>query len=72
MGLSIWPVKVVPLPTRSGSNILLSNVVNSELATNNKQTTTIYDEFRTVGNDSTELVNKTKTTRVGETRSSVR
>ncbi len=33
----------------SGSNITLNNVVNSELATNNKQTRVVNDNFESVG-----------------------
>ena len=33
----------------SGSNITLNNLVNSELATNNKQITTINDSFESTG-----------------------
>lgn len=52
------------LSHRSGSNILLNNQVNSELATNNKQTKVIHDEFKTVGNDQSEYVGRDKITRV--------
>lgn len=51
---------------RSGSNINLNNVVNSELATNNKQTAVVYDEFGSVGNDSSSYVGKNRTVRVGK------
>lgn len=51
----------------SGSNISFSNVVNSELATNNKQTKVLFDEFKTVGNTSNEYTGVDRTIRVGET-----
>ena len=50
----------------SGSNITLNNVVNSELATNNKQTKVLFDEFKTVGNTSNEFVGTDRTVRVAE------
>lgn len=50
----------------SGSNITLNNLVNSELATNNKQTKVIYDEFKTVGNTLNEFTVKDRNIRVGE------
>jgi hypothetical protein len=56
----------VHISQRSGSNILLNNLVNSELATNNKQTLVVNDEFKTVGNDSSEYTVKNKNVRVGE------
>lgn len=43
----------VKLSHRSGSNINFTNVVTSELATNNKQTNVVHDLFETVGNDKT-------------------
>lgn len=56
----------ISLSQRSGSNIRMDNVVNSELATNNKQVSVVNDSFTTVGNDSNEFVAKSKTERVGE------
>jgi hypothetical protein len=50
---------------RSGSNILINNLVNSELATNNKQTLIVNDEFKTVGKDYNEFIGKNKSTRTG-------
>ena len=50
----------------SGSNISLSNVTNSELATNNKQAKVLYDSFQTVGNTSNEYTEVDRTIRVGE------
>ena len=38
----------IKLSQRSGSNINLTNVVNSELATNNKQVNVVHDSFETV------------------------
>ena len=55
----------IHLSQRSGSNILLNNIVNSEFATNNKQTLIVNDEFKTVGKDSTDYITKNKNTRVG-------
>jgi hypothetical protein len=56
----------IKLSHRSGSNINLTNVVTSELATNNKQTNVVHDLFETVGNDKTEFVGKNHTFRTGE------
>lgn len=50
----------------SGSNISINNVVNSELATNNKQTKVLFDDFKTVGNSSNEFIGTDKTLRVTE------
>jgi hypothetical protein len=52
---------------RSGSNILLNNVSNSELATNNKQTLVLNDKFDTIKGDSSEFVVGGKNERVGGT-----
>lgn len=57
----------VKLSHRSGSNINLTNVVSSELATNNKQVTVVHDLFETVGNDKTEFIAKNSTVRTGGT-----
>ena len=51
----------------SGSNISINNVVTNELATNNKQTTVLFDEFRTVGNTNSLYVEKDNIHRVGGT-----
>lgn len=56
----------IHLSQRSGSNINLSNVVNSELASNNKQINVLNDDFKTVGKNSSEFVVKDKIERVGE------
>ena len=56
----------VHISQRSGSNINFTNVVTSELATNNKQTNIVRDLFETVGNNSSEFVVKDKTERVGQ------
>lgn len=56
----------VKISQYSGSNITLGNVVNSELAVNNKQTKVLYDEFRSVGNTLSEFSAKDRVTRVGE------
>lgn len=52
---------------RSGSNILLNNVANSELATNNKQTMVLNDKFDTIKGDSSEFVVGGKNERTGGT-----
>lgn len=54
------------LSHRSGSNINLTNVVSSELATNNKQLHVINDLFETVLNDQTVFVGKNFSFRTGE------
>lgn len=46
----------VNLSHRSGSNIEINSLVNSELATNNKQTLVINDIFETTGNNRTQFV----------------
>ena len=50
----------------SGSNIALNNLVNSELASNNKQTKVVNDKFESVGNDRNVYVGKDKVERVVE------
>lgn len=50
----------------SGSNIALTNVVNSELATNNKQIKVNNDSFESVGSDKNVYVGKDKVERVSE------
>lgn len=57
----------VKISHRSGSNISMTNVVNSELATNNKQATVVHDSFETVGNDKQTYVGKNHTLRTGGT-----
>lgn len=49
----------------SGSNISFNNVVTSELASNNKQTNVIFDEFRTVGHNNSLFVVKDNFLRIG-------
>lgn len=56
----------VQISQRSGSNINLTNVVTSELASNNKQVNIIHDDFKTVGNNASEFIVKDKIERVGE------
>lgn len=46
----------IRLSHRSGSNITLTNVVTSELATNNKQTHIVNDSFETVGGSKSEFI----------------
>lgn len=53
----------IKLSHRSGSNISITNVVNTELATNNKQTNVVHDSFETVGNDKLEYVVNNRTIR---------
>ena len=55
----------VELSHYSGSNLQMNNAVNSELATNNKQTKVVFDEFKTVGNTLAETTGKDKITNVG-------
>ena len=50
----------------SGSNITLNNVVNSELATNNKQTKVNNDSFESVAKDKNTFVGKDNVERVVE------
>mgnify|MGYP003114762090 FL=1 len=50
----------------SGSNITLNNLVNSELATNNKQITTINDSFESTGKTKSTFTGKDKIERVVE------
>ena len=57
----------IQISQRSGSNILLNNLVNSELASNNKQTLVINDQFETVNNNSTSFVGADLVSRVGQT-----
>jgi hypothetical protein len=54
----------VQISQRSGSNTEQNNVVNSELATNNKQTNIVYDKFETVGHDDSCFVGNNRTVRV--------
>jgi hypothetical protein len=51
---------------RSGSNINLTNIVTSELATNNKQLNVVNDSYETIGGDKNTLCGKDKITRTGE------
>lgn len=56
----------VNISQRSGSNITLANHVTSELATNNKQTLVINDEYKTVWGNSSEFIGKKKIIRTAE------
>jgi hypothetical protein len=56
----------ITISQRSGSNTKINNVVNSELATNNKQVAVVNDNFKTVGGDSLEFIARNKTERTGE------
>lgn len=60
------------LSHRSGSNSVMNNVVNSELATNNKQSATVNDSFETVGNDKSLFVGKDSISRTGENTYSIK
>lgn len=55
----------VKLSQRSGSNINITNVVNSELATNNKQTNVVNDLYETVGNNKNSFVANDNVSRTG-------
>tara|TARA_R110002020_G_scaffold475923_1_gene714568 strand:+ start:921 stop:2540 length:1620 start_codon:yes stop_codon:yes gene_type:complete len=50
----------------SGSNFTVNNLVNSELATNNKQTTTINDSFESTGKTKSSYTGKDQIERVAE------
>jgi hypothetical protein len=54
----------VQISHRSGSNLLMNNVVNSELSTNNKQSLVINDQFSDVKNDDTKYVGGNRSLRV--------
>lgn len=56
----------VKISQYSGSNLTLGNAVYSELAANNKQSKVVYDEFKSVGNTSSEFSGKDRVIRVGE------
>jgi hypothetical protein len=56
----------IKISQHSGSNISLNNLTNSELATNNKQTIVVRDEFKTVKNNLNEFVGKDRNIRVHE------
>jgi hypothetical protein len=56
----------VKISHRSGSNLNFTNVVTSELATNNKQLNVTNDYFETVGGDKLEFCGKNHTYRTGE------
>ena len=55
----------IKLSHRSGSNINFTNVVTSELATNNKQVNIVHDLFETVGNDKITFTGGDTSDRVG-------
>jgi hypothetical protein len=55
----------IKLSHRSGSNFSMTNVVNAELATNNKQINVVNDSFETVGNDKSVFVAGNHTVRTG-------
>lgn len=55
----------IKLSHRSGSNFSMTNVVNVELATNNKQTNVVHDSFETVGNDKSTFITNNHILRTG-------
>lgn len=55
----------IQLSQRSGSNINLNNLVNSEFASNNKQTLVSNDNFETIKGDSSEFISGDYNQRVG-------
>jgi hypothetical protein len=56
----------IKISQRSGSNLSITNVVNSELATNNKQVNVVHDSFETTGNDKSVFVGSDNTIRTGQ------
>jgi hypothetical protein len=56
----------IQISHRSGSNLNFTNIVTSELASNNKQLIVINDNFKTVGGTESEYTVKDKIERVGE------
>ena len=50
----------------SGSNFTVNNLVNSELATNNKQTTIVNDSFESTGKTKSSWAGKDQIERVAE------
>lgn len=64
--------EAISISQHSGSNIQLNNLVNSELATNNKQTVVGYDEFETINNDKNVSVGKDLSLRVNENTYSIK
>ena len=56
----------IQISHRSGSNINFTNIVTSELASNNKQLIVINDNYKTVGGTDSEYTVKDKIERVGE------
>ena len=56
----------IQISHRSGSNLNFTNIVTSELTSNNKQLLVINDNFKTVGGTESEYIVKDKIERVGE------
>lgn len=56
----------IQISHRSGSNLNFTNIVTSELASNNKQLIVINDNYKTVGGTDSEYTVKDKIERVGE------
>jgi hypothetical protein len=57
----------IQISQRSGSNFNINNLVNSELASNNKQTLVINDKFETIKGDSSEYIGGDYNKRIGGT-----
>lgn len=56
----------IQISHRSGSNLNFTNIVTSELASNNKQLIVVNDNYKTVGGTDSEYTVKDKIERVGE------
>jgi len=56
----------IQISHRSGSNLNFTNVVTSELASNNKQLNVINDNYKTIGGTDSEYISKDKIERIGE------
>lgn len=56
----------IQISHRSGSNLNFTNVVTSELASNNKQLNVINDNYKTVGGTDSEYISRDKIERIGE------
>jgi len=57
----------IQISQRSGSNFNINNLVNSELATNNKQTLVANDKFETIKGDCSEYIGGDYNKRIGGT-----
>lgn len=56
----------IQISQRSGSNILMNNVVTSDLSTNNKQSLVINDQFVSINNDDTLFVGGDRNIRISK------